>query len=370
MLGHYAGASFPELARSTGLPASRLRAIVERLATLGIVDAEAAELAEASARVEEPPQGDPSHAEDELVALLDAATFDLVFPLPSEEPEPHVVRSAPPPPVLRRTPPSRRRLDDEDDNLAMVAGVKEDAPSSATPGLPDNAREYRKLFETQYRPLPAGERAALAAAATGADLFAFCFDPVAAVIAAMFENAATTVEHARLIAFHHRDARGLEELAGRPSIAADPEVHRRLLRNPALTEAMLRRLAGGRRLIEVYRLTLDRDVPDRTRSAARTLFRRRFATAPSEERADLLWSTEGRVLAALSGATFDSRMTSILCSKTYSSVPLVQNLARFPATPPALLAHLLRQPIVRRQAHIKQQLLQHPNTPADAKRRA
>jgi hypothetical protein len=48
---------------------------------------------------------------------------------------------------------------------------------------------------------------------------------------------------------------------------------------------------------------------------------------------------------------------------------LIQSLARFPATPPQLIAHLLRQPLVKRQAHLKNQLLAHSNTPADAKRR-
>jgi hypothetical protein len=100
------------------------------------------------------------------------------------------------------------------------------------------------------------------------------------------------------------------------------------------------------------------------------LFRQRFTAAAAEERVEVVWKTEGRILAALSGLTFDSRMTSILCSRTYTSVMLVQNLARFPAAPPPLLACLLRQPLVKRQPHLKNLLLQHPNTPSDAKRRA
>ena len=35
-----------------------------------------------------------------------------------------------------------------------------------------------------------------------------------------------------------------------------------------------------------------------------------------------------------------------------------------------VIACLLRQPLVKRQVHLKNQILQHPNTPADAKRRA
>ena len=75
------------------------------------------------------------------------------------------------------------------------------------------------------------------------------------------------------------------------------------------------------------------------------------------------------MLLAVPGLTFDGRTTSLLCSKSYVSVMLVTNLARFNATPPALIAHLLRQPMVRRQQHLRNMLLQHPNTPSDAKRR-
>jgi hypothetical protein len=177
------------------------------------------------------------------------------------------------------------------------------------------------------------------------------------------------VEHARLVAFHHRTARGLDELVRRPALASDPMVERRLVRNPGLDEGQFRRLMGNKRLLALYKVSLDRDVPDRSRAAARTVFRARFGTAQAEERVEVVWATEGRVLMAMAGLTFDSRTTSILCSRTYASIMLVQNLARFPATPPPLIAHLLRQPMVKRQAHLKNQLLQHPNTPADVKRR-
>ena len=189
------------------------------------------------------------------------------------------------------------------------------------------------------------------------------------MVTALLGNPAATLEHARLVAFHHRTARGLEEVAARPSLAADALVQRRLLRNPALGEPTLRRLMGTRRLLDVHKLGMDRDVPERTRASARALFRARFATASPDERVDVVWATEGRVLTAMTGLTFDSRTTSILCSRNYASIMLVQSLARFPATPPALIAHLLRQPLVKRQAHLKSQLLSHPNTPSDAKRR-
>ena len=365
MLGHFAGASFPELAQTTGLPVPRLRAIVSRLARLGLIDAEAASALPAEvAEVEDPPT-----AGDDLVALLDFAVDGLT---------PAV--AAAPPALLRETErrpaePARVEAPCIEEAPPADADVTADTEPDAAPAedepaaLFEQTREYQKLFETELHPLPGDQRVALAGTATGARLFALCFDPEPRVIVALLANAAVTLEHARLVAFHHRTAHGLEELARRSSVASDPLVHRRLVRNPALDEAMFRRLMGSKRLLAVHKVAQDRDVPERTRAAARALFRTKFATAQAEERVEIVWATEGRILSAMAGLTFDSRTTSILCTKTYASVILIQSLARFPATPPPLIAHLLRQPLVKRQVHLKNQLLQHPNTPSEAKRR-
>lgn len=379
MLGRYAGASIPDLARSTGMAPQRVQAIVARLSRLGLLgdDAEPSPPPPAAERTWVQEGVEPGvvevdlehHAHDDLVALLEAATLDLLPALPSHV-EPEAPRPSP-----RMTPAVRRRLEDESPSHPPPAPAEEDAPAEAgepaeidaAPG--EETREYRKLFEAELHPLPVDERAALAATATDARLFALCFDPAPSVIAAMFTNASAGIEHARLVAFHHRDPRGLEVLAGRPSIVSDAQVHRRLVRNPGLTEPMLRKLLAHKRLMEVHKASLDRDMPDRSRVAARALLRSKFATAQPEERVELVWGTEGRVLLLLTGATFDSRTTAILCTKTYASILLVQNLARFSATPPALLAHLLRQPLVKRQQQLKNALLQHPNTPSEAKRR-
>jgi hypothetical protein len=368
MFGRYAGASYMELSRSTGLPMARVEAIAVRLTGLGLLEKEILEPI--------PESPDPHAASDDLVALLDAATFDLMPPVDASgaPPDPRMP-SAPPAPLLRRTPPTRPPSEPPPER---AGGADAEADADHAPDDPEPAetaeraektREYKKLFEAELHPLPTDERVALAGTATGARLFALCFDPVPAVVSALFENAATTVEHARLIAFHHRDARGLEEVVGRPAMVADALVYRRLVRNPALTEAMVRRLLAHRRLAEVYKLSHDRDLPERSRVAARQLFRSKFMTGQPEEKAELVWSTEGRILVALTGITFDSRMTSILCARTYASIMLVQSLARFPATPPALLGHLLRQPLVKRQPQLRNQLLQHGNTPSDVKRK-
>jgi hypothetical protein len=405
MLGRYAGASVPELSRSTGIAPARVQAIVARLTEIGLLGDEtpepepvvtrsAAPPAGASARpaqASQPPPAGPSgrpaqvsqpapvvmpiehHAGDDLVALLDAAIFDLLLPSGGEPP-----RALPPGPIaarpLRRTPAVRHPVDDEPppappEEEPEPPPTDEDRAATAAE-LAEDTREYRKLYEMELKPLPLDERVALAGKVTGARLAALCFDPVPAVIAALFLNSATSVEHARLIAFHHRDPRGLDEVAGRPALLADPLVHRRLVRNPAVTEPMIRKLLGNRRLAEVYKTSLDRDVPERSRSAARTLMRTRWSTGQAEERVDLVMSTEGRVLMVLTGMTFDSRMTSILCSRSYTSIMLIQCLARFPATPPQLLVHLLRQPMVKRQLHLRNAILQHQNTPSDAKRKA
>jgi hypothetical protein len=362
MLGCYAETPVAELSRSTGLPVARVETILQKLTDLGLIDAP------------EPPAApeDPLAAGDDLVALLDAAVWDLLPPpgdaaesAPGEDPEgPGSTRDK-----ARPVKAARPRQEDEE------APASQDAPAageaaSADPAEPaEDTRESRKLFETEIHPLPVEQRVALAGTATGARLFALCFDPDPIVIAAMFENTGTTVDHARLIALHHRMSRGLDEIASRAPLLADATVHRRLVRNPGLSEATMRRILGPKRLGDVFRVTLDRDVPERTRVAARGLLRSKFATAQPDERVDIVWSTEGRILLAVPGLTFDGRTTSMLCSKSYVSVMLVTNLARFTATPPVLIAHLLRQPLVRRQQHLRNMLLQHPNTPSDAKRR-
>jgi hypothetical protein len=71
----------------------------------------------------------------------------------------------------------------------------------------------------------------------------------------------------------------------------------------------------------------------------------------------------------MTGCTFDAKTTQILCGRPYNSAIFIQNLAKFAATPPALLAHLMKQPFVRKSAPLKKLLLQHPNLPGDVKRR-
>ena len=226
------------------------------------------------------------------------------------------------------------------------------------------AGTHRELYETALRQLAPDERATRAKAAEEPELSAFCFDPLPAVIHALLDNPRFSLPQARLVAIHHRTPSGLEALAARAAFAADAGVRRALLRNPQLSTGLLRRLHGGRRLLEQHKLVVSRDVPEQTRRAARELLRAHFSTAEAEERVEVIVKTEGRCLTALAGLPVDGKTAALLCSRTYTSTLLVQNISRWAACPPALIAHLMRQELVRRSPPLKVLLKRHPNAPA------
>jgi hypothetical protein len=181
---------------------------------------------------------------------------------------------------------------------------------------------------------------------------------------ALLDNPRFGLPQARLVAAHHRTPAGLEALAARAAFAADAGVRRALLRNPQLPAGLLRRLQGGRRLLEQHKLVVSRDVPEQTRRTARELLRARFPTAEAEERVEVIVKTEGRCLAPLAGLPVDGKTAALLCSRPYTSTLLVQNISRWAACPPALIAHLLKQELVRRSPALKLALQRHPNAPA------
>ena len=120
--------------------------------------------------------------------------------------------------------------------------------------------------------------------------------------------------------------------------------------------------------MEQFKVAGDRDVPEGTRRAARELMRTRFSTAPAEERVELILNTEGRVLGSLVGMPVDGKTAALLCGRTYRSPMLIQNIARWSAAPPVLIAHLLKQEAVRHQPQLRQLLQRHPNAPADVRK--
>lgn len=229
-------------------------------------------------------------------------------------------------------------------------------------------RNYREVFEKRWHALPVDARVAGAKIAKGPDLLALCFDPDPRVISAVLENATAGLDHVRLIAFYHRTNTGLEILARRQDWIRDLLVERRLLRNPMIGDIVLTRVMNPKRLFPTYKIAIDRDVPELSRAKVRGMIRKKWATAPAEERADLLFRTEARCLNIMTGCTFDAKTTAILCGRPINSVMFVQSISKFPSSPPALLAHLFKQPFVRKNPPLKKMLLAHPNMPGDVKR--
>jgi hypothetical protein len=295
------------LAQVTNLSDAQVEILLHELAALGAVDATAPaaaapEPAHAEQAHDEPAHGDTHHEEPELE---DAE--------PAEEPEP------------------------------------------AT-------QTHRALYASTLRELSPGDREARARVATEPELSALCFDPLPAVIHALLENPLTGLAQARLIAAHHHGM-GLDALTARAAFAADAGVRRALLRNPQFNAGLYRRLWANRRLLEQFKVAVSREVTDMTRRTARETMRQHFTTAAAEERVELIFKTDGRCLQMLIGLPVDSKTTSLLCAKTYASTQLVQNLARWSPAPPALIAHLLRQDLVRRSPALRLLLERHPNAP-------
>lgn len=262
------------------------------------------------------------------------------------------------------------------ERLAALDVLLEGPPEELTEEAPEvteaNARlhgTHRKLFETTLHPLAVEERIARARVATEPDLSAFCFDPVPIVIQAVLANTSVGLIHARLVAAHHHNAAGLEQLTSRPAFGGDVGVRRALLKNPQLSPALYRRLFSAQRLLAHFQRVTSREVTEQTRRTAREVFRARFIAVTPEERVELIFKTEGRCLPTLVGLPLDGKTTSLLCSRSYHSNLLVQNLARFGPTPPTLLAHLLRQELVRRSPMLRALVARHPNAPADPRAR-
>ena len=232
------------------------------------------------------------------------------------------------------------------------------------------AGNSRKLFEMTLHPLPLEEREAGARDAVGAVALAYCFDPVPNVIARLMENSEVGFPHARLIARHHRTSQGLDGLFKRSELVRDQQVQRWLMANPMLNDAQLKRLLGPKILSTVYKWALSRDLPEKNRTKVRLILRSKWSVADGEERANLIFQTDGRCLSMLIGLQLDSKATTLLCQRSINSVMLIQSLCRFTSTPPPVLAHLSRQALVKRQANLRTLIVQHPNCPSEIKRSA
>lgn len=231
-----------------------------------------------------------------------------------------------------------------------------------------NERAYRQIYETVYHPMSRDERIKKAQEVTGSDLFALCFDPDPQIIHAVLSNSHAGFDHARLIALHHRTHVGLEAVAKRSDYIKDALVQRRLLRNPQLPGTILNRMVNPKLIMDVYKIAIDREIPERTRVMTREILRKKFMLASSDEKASLILKTDGRCLILLVNCSLDAHATKILCGKQTYTVLFIQNVARWSASPPALLAHLLKTAVVRRNMGLRKMILKHPNMPSDIKR--
>ncbi len=286
----------------------------------------------------------------------------------------------PPEPVSEVVAIDRGETDAEDrDSARELAEAASEPVIDAEPSDPEleredaeqearTEREYRKIYETIYHPMQRDERVQAAGEASGAHLLALCLDADPQVIHAVLSNPRVTLECPRLVATHHRTHIGLEHVAKRSDFLADALVQRRLLRNPQLPGTILHRMVGPKLMMEVYKIAIDREIPERSRVMTRETLRKKFMLASSDERAALLFKTEGRCLILLVNCSLDAHATQILCSKNTYTILFIQNLARWSATPPQLLAHLLKMQVVRRNPGLRKMLLKHPNCPSEIKR--
>ena len=120
-------------------------------------------------------------------------------------------------------------------------------------------------------------------------------------------------------------------------------------------------------MAEVYQLSLSRDATERIRSRTRKEFRKKFTSGTAEERVSLIIKCQGRCLVLLLGIPLDGKAAALLYQRPISSTLLIQNLARWPSTPPSLLQNMARQPTVLRSPALKNMILRHPNAPSQLK---
>jgi hypothetical protein len=328
-----------DLASVTGMEPARLETVLSKLAGEGAVDLDA---------------GDTTSMADLAAALgMDPAAFQQEAP-PARAPARK--RSSRPPKKEEKDPEAEAAPEEEEE-------TKEDDEERAVA-----ERNYRQVYESQWRSLDVDQRVAAAKTVHGPELLALTFDPDARVIAAMLENATVGLDHVRMVAFYHRTGTGLEMIARRQEWLRDFVVERRLLRNPMIGEVVLGRVMNPKTLFHTYKIAIDRDIPEITRVKCRGMIRPKWQKSAPEERADLLLRTEARCLTLMTGCNFDAKTTAILCGRPINSAVFVQAVAKFAASPPGLLAHLIKQPFVRKNMAIKKMLLVHPNLPGDVKR--
>jgi hypothetical protein len=365
----------------TGLDETRVAAIVERLAGEGAIEVEGAapgfgSMPPQSGVGSKPPRAGASSMppQDQLEELGPADELEVIGPVDELEeigPVDELEEIGPVDP-LAELEAFAREGQPEPERVGPTDPPPEEPPSEPeeeeSPDHQTQTREYRKIYETVFRHLEKDARIAAAQSVEGAELLALCHDADPQVIHAVLTNAKSGLDHARLIAFHHHTHIGLEMIGRRTDYIGDATVQRRLLANPQLPDTVLTRIVHPKLLADVYKISINREIPERSRIKARGLLSKKFMLASSDERAALIMKTEARCLIQLVECALDARTVQILSGRSTYSLLFIQNFARWSATPPLLLKHLLKQPVVRQNMGLRKMLLKHPNVPAELKK--
>lgn len=395
--------SVKELVALTGLDEQRVEDIVGRLSSEGVVEVELApEPVPSSSRTF------PKPASSRMPVAAPAPTTSATLRIPTtnsaaSSTTSHVFDNSPDIDAELRAflttdteanaAPSHEATDEAADALGEPTSETscpeaDDLPPASSPILPPtesdqalddaekdvvaeeqrNERAYRQIYAEVYAPMVRDARIKAAQEVTGSDLMALCLDADPQIIHAVLTNPHAGLDHARMIAFHHRTHVGLEAVAKRSDYLKDALVQRRMLRNPQLPSTILGRMVNPKLLMDVYKIAIDREIPERSRVMTREILRKKFMLSSADEKASLLFKTEGRCLVLLVNCSLDAHATQILCSKQSYTILFIQNLARWSATPPQVLAHLLKMQIVRRNTGLRKMILKHPNMPSELKR--
>ena len=227
---------------------------------------------------------------------------------------------------------------------------------------------YRNEYGQRCRTLKFETRLNLAKTSGGEVLLALCFDPASTIIVAIISNPNANLVHARLIAAHHQTSAGLMALAKRPAFMADSIVQRGLLQNPLSSSATLSRFLASYNLFKLANTVNGHESTEKGRAQARQVLRDKMCLGTPEDVAHFIMQTEGRNLKVLGAETLSQETLDILCRERYTSEMLVTNLIAWPALPPRLIEHLLRQPIVRQNRQLRSKLLGHRHCPTALRR--
>ncbi len=184
--------------------------------------------------------GAPDHAPDDgLPVLLSASPDvrgDLARAADTRVPESSRADASP-----TSTPPAASSTSED---LEPAEDVPEDEKAATL--------NYLAHYERVLGALNVDERLKVAQTTSNPiDLHALAYDKDPDVIRALWDNVNITHDHARFAAFHHRTSGGLDVMVQRVEFFKDPQVQRRILRNPMISEQLLRRMLIPKRLIEI-----------------------------------------------------------------------------------------------------------------------